>query len=59
MSRQLGCLACERAAHLAANDIRPHLTRIFKLSRDPNFEAKFRRVIGQEWISGCCSGLRR
>ena len=30
----------------AANDIKPHLTRTFKLSNDRNFEAKFWDVIG-------------
>lgn len=30
----------------AANDIKPHLTRTFKLSNDPHFEAKFWDVIG-------------
>lgn len=30
----------------AANDIKPHLTRSFKLSTDPQFEAKFWDVIG-------------
>jgi hypothetical protein len=30
----------------AANDIKPHLTRTFKLSNDPNFEEKFWVVIG-------------
>ena len=30
----------------AANDIKPHLTRTFKLSSDPNFEEKFWYVIG-------------
>src|SRR5487761_2106086 len=29
-----------------ANDIKPHLTRTFKLSTDPHFEAKFWDVIG-------------
>lgn len=29
----------------AANDIKPHLTRTFKLSNDPDFEEKFRDVI--------------
>lgn len=29
-----------------ANEIKPHLTRTFKLSRDPQFEAKFWDVIG-------------
>jgi transposase len=30
----------------AANDLKPHRTRTFKLSRDPHFEAKFWDVIG-------------
>ena len=30
----------------AANDIKPHLTRTFKLSNDPNFEEKFWDVVG-------------
>lgn len=30
----------------AANDLKPHLTRTFKLSHDVNFEAKFWDVIG-------------
>ncbi len=30
----------------AANDIKPHLTRTFKLSNDRHFEKKFRDVIG-------------
>ena len=29
-----------------ANDLKPHLTRTFKLSRDPQFEPKFWDVIG-------------
>jgi hypothetical protein len=29
-----------------ANDLKPHLTRTFKLSRDPEFESKFWDVIG-------------
>src|SRR5262249_54778830 len=28
------------------NGLKPHITRIFKLSNDPNFEAKFWDVIG-------------
>ena len=28
------------------NDLKPHLVRTFKLSKDPNFEAKFWDVIG-------------
>ncbi len=31
---------------LAANDIKPHLTRTFKLSIDPHFLEKFWDVIG-------------
>ncbi len=30
----------------SANDIKPHVLRTFKLSRDPNFEGKFWDVIG-------------
>jgi hypothetical protein len=30
----------------AANDLKPHRTRTFKLSNDPQFEAKFWDVIG-------------
>ena len=30
----------------AANDIKPHLSRTFKLSKDKNFETKFWDVIG-------------
>lgn len=30
----------------AANDIKPHVTRTFKLSNDPEFEAKFWDIIG-------------
>jgi transposase len=28
------------------NDLKPHVTRTFKLSRDPNFEAKFWDIVG-------------
>ena len=30
----------------AANDLKPHLTRTFKLSIDPHFKEKFGDVIG-------------
>jgi transposase len=30
----------------ARNDLKPHLTRLFKLSNDPDFEAKFWDIIG-------------
>jgi transposase len=36
----------------AANDIKPHRTRLFKLSRDPAFEEKFWDVIGLYLVSG-------
>jgi hypothetical protein len=31
-----------------AKDLKPHLTRTFKLSRDPHFETTFRDVIGHQ-----------
>lgn len=47
----------------AANDLKPHLTRTFKLSNDPQFEEKFRDVIGlylappdNAW---CCVAMRK
>ena len=41
-----GRIQTDRAAALAANAIEPHLTQTFKLSNDPQFEAKFWDVIG-------------
>ena len=46
MARQVGVSPASVQRIWAANDIKPHLTRTFKLSRDPNFEAKFWDVIG-------------
>ena len=46
MARQVGVSPASVQRIWAANEIKPHLTRIFKLSRDPNFEAKFWDVIG-------------
>lgn len=43
-----------------ANDLKPHLTRTFKLATDPHFEAKFWDVIGlylkppQKALGLCC-----
>lgn len=46
MARQVGVSPASVQRTWAANDIKPHLTRTFKLSRDPNFEAEFWDVIG-------------
>jgi len=46
MARQVGLSPASVQRIWAANEIKPHLTRTFKLSRDPNFEAKFWDVIG-------------
>jgi transposase len=46
MARQTGVSPASVQRIWAANEIKPHLTRTFKLSRDPNFEAKFWDVIG-------------
>jgi transposase len=46
MARQVGVSPASVQRIWAANEIKPHLTRTFKLSRDPHFEAKFWDVIG-------------
>lgn len=46
MARQVGVSPASVQRIWTANDIKPHLTRTFKLSRDPQFEAKFWDVIG-------------
>jgi hypothetical protein len=46
MARQAGVSPASVQRIWAANEIKPHLTRTFKLSRDPNFETKFWDVIG-------------
>ncbi len=46
MARHTGVSSASVQRIWAANEIKPHLTRTFKLSRDPNFEAKFWDVIG-------------
>jgi transposase len=46
MARAAGVSVSTVHALWQANDIKPHLTRTFKLSNDPHFEAKFWDVIG-------------
>jgi transposase len=46
MARQVGVSPTTVRRIWSANEIKPHVTRTFKLSRDPNFEAKFWDVIG-------------
>jgi len=46
MARQVGVSPASVQRIWAANAIKPHLTRTFKLSRDPQFESKFWDVIG-------------
>ncbi|WP_420902694.1 IS630 family transposase [Pseudomonas proteolytica] len=46
MARAAGISATRVHKLWAANDLKSHLTRTFKLSNDPNFEEKFWDVIG-------------
>lgn len=46
MARAAGISPASVQRISAANDIKPHLTRTFKLSKNPNFEEKFWDVIG-------------
>ena len=46
MARAAGVSASAVHSLWRENDIKPHLTRTFKLSNDPHFEAKFWDVIG-------------
>src|SRR5437667_6136027 len=46
MARAVGISAASVQRLWAANDIKPHLSRTFKLSNDRQFEAKFWDVIG-------------
>lgn len=46
MARQAGVSPATVQRIWAANHIKPHLVRTFKLSNDPRFEAKFWDVIG-------------
>jgi transposase len=46
MAREAGVSAATVQRLWSSNDIKPHLTRTFKLSTDPDFVAKFWDVIG-------------
>lgn len=46
MARHAGVSKTRVQELWASNDLKPHLTRTFKLSRDPHFEPKFWDVIG-------------
>ena len=46
MAREAGISQASVQRLWAANDIKPHLSRTFKLSKDKQFEAKFWDVIG-------------
>ena len=46
MARAVGVSKATVQRLWSANEIKPHLTRVFKLSRDPRFEEKFWDVIG-------------
>lgn len=46
MARETGVSPATVQRLWSSNDIKPHLTRTFKLSNDPEFEAKFWDVIG-------------
>jgi hypothetical protein len=46
MARAAGISATTVHKLWSANELRPHLTRTFKLSNDPQFEEKFWDVIG-------------
>src|SRR5213079_1985422 len=46
MARAVGVSPATVQRLWSSNDIKPHLTRTFKLSNDPQFEAKFWDVIG-------------
>ena len=46
MARELGVSKATVQRVWSENEIKPHRTRVFKLSSDPDFEAKFWDVIG-------------
>src|SRR5271166_5258533 len=47
MPREFGVSKATVQRVWSQNEIKPHLTRVFKLSSDPDFEAKFWDVIGR------------
>jgi len=65
MARMAGVSVGTVHALWQANDIKPHLTRTFKLSNDPQFEAKFWDVIGlylnppDKALVPCCDEKRQ
>jgi len=60
MARHAGVSKSHVQALWSRNDIKPHVRRTFKLSRDPNFEAKFWDIVGlylnppQKALILCC-----
>lgn len=46
MAEEVGVSRCTVNRIWKKNDIKPHRTKIFKISKDPNFETKFWDVIG-------------
>lgn len=46
MARHVGLSKATVQRLWAANELKPHRTRLFKLSKDPEFEAKFWDVVG-------------
>ena len=60
MAKKLGVSNYHVAKIWQANGIKPHLTKTFKLSKDPNFEEKFWDVVGlyldppEKAIVFCC-----
>jgi transposase len=46
MAKEVGVSSTHVLKVWRANDIKPHLTRTFKLSKDPRFEEKFWDVVG-------------
>lgn len=60
MARHAGVSKSHVQSLWSRNDIKPHARRTFKLSRDPNFEPKFRDIIGlylnppQKALILCC-----
>ena len=60
MARHAGVSKSHVQALWSRNDIKPHVRRTFKLSRDPNFEPKFWDIVGlylnppQKAVVLCC-----
>lgn len=60
MARHAGVSKSHVQAIWSRNDIKPHVRRTFKLSRDPNFEPKFWDIVGlylappQKAVVLCC-----